>query len=185
MTLTDLSTDSADYAAFEAAVLAAIGSRTDLAFSGGVLTYTGDGNAMPDLVINLTADDDSLTEGPESFQLDLAAPVSSTGSDIGVGNSTITTLIADNDQSDWSITGTTSLNEGDTAIHTIALSGALQAGEIATINLTLTDISTDNLDHADFEAAVNAAIGARTDLTYSARSVDLYRRWQPHGGSGH
>ena len=52
--------------------------------------------------------------------------------------------------------------------------GSLQTDEIATINLTLSDVSTDSLDYADFEAAVNAAIGARTDLTYSRRSVDLY-----------
>ena len=46
LTLSDVSTDSADYAAFEAAVNAAIGTRTDLTFVGGVLTYTGDGNPM-------------------------------------------------------------------------------------------------------------------------------------------
>ena len=106
-------------------MIAAIGSRTDLSFSGGVLTYTGDGNAMPDLVIDLTVPDDVLTEGPESFQFELGTPVSSTGSDVGVGNSTITTLIADDDQSDWSISGTTTLDEGDTAVYTIGLSGVV------------------------------------------------------------
>ena len=52
-------------------------------------------------------------------------------------------MVTDNDQSNWSITGTTSLTEGGTASYTIALSGALQLGEEAAINLTLTDLSTD------------------------------------------
>ena len=67
LALNDLSTDSADYAAFEAAVNAAIGTRTDLTFVAGVLTYTGDGNPMADLVVDLVVNDDSLTEGLESY----------------------------------------------------------------------------------------------------------------------
>ena len=166
LSLSDVSTDSADYAAFETAVLAAIGSRTDLTFIGGQLTFTGDGAAMPNLVINLMTNNDSLTEAPESFTVDLATPLSSTGSDVGLGNASVTTLINDNDQSNWSISGTTSLNEGATAQYTIALSGTLQLGDTSTVNLTLNDVSTDSTDYAVFEAAINAAIGSRTDLTF-------------------
>ena len=112
LSLNDVSTDSADYENFEAAVIAAIGSRTDLTYVGGVLTYTGDGSAMSDLVIDMLVVDDPLSEGTESFRIDLAGPASSTGSGIGLGNSSVTTVVNDNDQSNWSITGTTSLTEG-------------------------------------------------------------------------
>ena len=80
--------------------------------------------------------------------------------------------------------GTTSVDEGDTASYTVALSGTLQAGETATINLTLSDVSTDSADYAAFEAAVIAAIGSRTDLTFVGWRVDLHRRRQPDGRPG-
>ena len=40
---------------------------------------------MADLVINLDAIDDVLTEGPESYTVDLATPASTTGADIVLG----------------------------------------------------------------------------------------------------
>ena len=73
------------------------------------------------------------------------------------------------------LAGTASLTEGGTASYTIGLSGTLQTGETATINLALNDLSTDSADYAAFEAAVNAAIGARTDLTFAGGSSDLHR----------
>ena len=115
LSLSDISTTSTDYASFVAAVNAAIVGRPELSFAGGVLTYTGDGNAMADLVLDLAASDDLLTEGPESFTVNLATPASTTGADIGLGNASVTTTLVDLDQSVWSITGDASVNEGDSA----------------------------------------------------------------------
>ena len=63
------STTSADHASFTAAVIAAIGARTDLGFDAGTgtLTYTGTGSPMPNLVISLAAVNDGLVEGPEQY----------------------------------------------------------------------------------------------------------------------
>ena len=47
------------------------------------------------------------------------------------------------------------------------LSGTLQAGETATINLALTDGTTTSADHADFTTAVNNAVAA-----YNANSAN-------------
>ena len=121
---------------------------------------------MADLVIDLLANDDLLTEGPESFTVDLATPASSTGADIGLGNASVTTMINDNDQSTGRSPARRRSTKATRPVYTIALSGTLQAGEIATINLSLSDVSTDSADYAAFEAAVNAAIGTRTDLTF-------------------
>ena len=60
------------------------------------------------------------------------------------------------------------VDEGNTAQYTVALSGTLQAGEMATINLSLNDVSTDSADYAAFAAAVTNAIGSRTDLIFDA-----------------
>ena len=83
--LTDISTTSADYASFAAAVTAAIGGRTDLSFDAGTgtLTYTGDGSPMANLVINLGAVHDSLVEGPEQYTVALSTPGSTTGALLG------------------------------------------------------------------------------------------------------
>ena len=71
-----ITTTSADYANFAAAVNAAIGGRTDLSFNAGTgtLTYTGTGSPMPDLVINLGAVSDGLVEGPEQFKIAAEQP---------------------------------------------------------------------------------------------------------------
>ena len=76
LALTDISTTSADYANFSAAVTTAIGGRTDLSFDAGTgtLTYTGTGSPMTNLVINLGAINDSLVEGSEQYKVVLSNP---------------------------------------------------------------------------------------------------------------
>ena len=80
------------------------------------MTYTGDGSPLPDLVISLAAIDDVLSEGPESYTVDLATPGSTTGAAISLGNASVTTTINDNDQSVWSISGTTSVDDKHLAV---------------------------------------------------------------------
>src|SRR3954453_968521 len=92
--LADIDTTSADYASFAAAVNAAIGARTDVSFASGVLTYTGDGSPMADLVISLGTTDDTLVEGPEQYKVSLANPGSNSGANV-VGTGSVTTTIND------------------------------------------------------------------------------------------
>ena len=62
------------------------------------LTFTSDGTgSMGNLVINLTAVDDTLTEGNESYTVALATPTSTTGSSIALGANSVTTTILAND----------------------------------------------------------------------------------------
>ena len=92
---------------------------------------------MGNLVIDLTAVNDTLVEGDESYTVALATPTSTTGSAIALGaESTVTTTITDNDTATWSITGETSVTESavnNTASYTVSLGGTLQAGEDASI----------------------------------------------------
>ena len=122
---------------------------------------------MGNLVIDLTAVNDTLVEGDESYTVALATPTSTTGSAIALGaESTVTTTITDNDTATWSITGETSVTESavnNTASYTVSLGGTLQAGEDASIVLSLTN-GTTNADGSDlateaqFDAAVAAAV---------------------------
>ena len=62
------------------------------------LTFTSDGTgSMGNLVINLTAVDDTLMEGDESYTVALATPTSTTGSSIALGANSVTTTILAND----------------------------------------------------------------------------------------
>ena len=153
------------------AVNDAIGSRTDLSFDGTTLTYTGDGNPMADLVINLTATADSQVEADEDYQVVLSSPGTTTVSDITLGTSEVTTTITSADPASWSITGDTTVREGSAANYTVHLSGTLQAGETATIDLAITDLNTTSADYTNFVAAVKCAIGQRvplcSDLSYT------------------
>ncbi|WP_075082765.1 Calx-beta domain-containing protein [Mariniblastus fucicola] len=169
--LTDVDTTSADYANFVAAVNAAVSSRSDLAFDGTTLVYTGNGNPMVDLIIELAATDDSLVEGAEDYRVSIANPGSGTGSDIAVSSDVVTTTITDNDSATWSIVGDAVVAEGAIASYTISLQETLQTGEVATIVLSLADIDTDSTDYVNFVAAVNSAVAGRPELTFDGTTL--------------
>ena len=172
LTPSDIDTTSADYSNFVAAVNAAIAARGDLSFDGTTLTYTGDGNAMSDLLVNLPAGDDLLIEGPEDYTISIANPGSTTGSDIGTSAATsVTTTIIDNDAAAFSLTGVTSVDEGVDATYVLSLAGTLQVGETATIDLGLGDIDTNSSDYSNFVTDINAAIGGRADLSFDGTTL--------------
>jgi hypothetical protein len=175
LAVTNLTTTSADYANFAAAVNAAIGQRTDVVFNSGTgqLTYTGTGSPMTDLVINLGAVNDGLVEGPEQYKVALSNPGTTTVSVITLGTSEVSTTITDANTATWSLSGSSAVTEGSAASYTVHLAGTLQAGETATISLALADITTTSADYANFAAAVNAAIGQRTDVVFNSGTGQL------------
>ena len=145
LAVADISTTSADYANFAAAVTAAITGRADLAFdpNTGTLTYTGTGSAMTDLVINLGAVDDTLVEGSEAYKVVLSNPGTTTVSDITLGTSEVTTTITDNDTLVLSLTSPTgssqTVGEGSAPSYTLAIAnGIIPVGSTATVDLAIT-----------------------------------------------
>src|SRR5262245_63351113 len=122
---------------------------------------------MTNLVISLGAINDGLVEGPEQYTVSLSSPGSTTGSNV-VGSGSVQTIIADANTATWSLSGDTGVTEGNAASYTVHVDDTLQAGETTKINLALTDNNNTSADHASFTAAVIAAIGARTDLSFNA-----------------
>ena len=180
--LTDVDTNSSDYADVVAAITAAATANPDVTFDSvnGTLTYTSpsDGASMTDLVIDLPLTDDGLIEGPEDFSLGLTNPTTSTGANVAVdaAAASVTTTINDTQgdggaadgPAEWSITGPTDSDEGSTPQYTVALSGTYQAGEVVTVDLGLTDIDTNSSDYADVVAAITAAAAANPDVTFDS-----------------
>ncbi|MBL4827584.1 MAG: hypothetical protein JKY66_07710, partial [Spongiibacteraceae bacterium] len=77
---------------------------------------------------------------------------------------------------EWEISGDNNVTEGNNASYTISLTGAelLTAGETVSIVLSTADITAIvGTDTGALDAAVTAAIGARTDLTYNAGTNTL------------
>ena len=164
--LTNIDTNSADYLSFVAAVNTAVAGYAGsgaVAFDGtNTITFTAanDGDSMSDLVIDLAAFDDTLVEGDEDYRIAISAPVSSTGGEILTGATSVTTTIIDDDSAEWNITGDPAVTEGADAKYTVNLTGTLQAGETASIELAIGDVDTTSADYANFVAAVNDAITA-------------------------
>ena len=67
----------------------------------------------------------------------------------------------------WSVTGPSEGNEGSTLEYVVALSGQYGEGEIVTADLGLTDISTNDSDHAELIAAIEAAVANNPDVTFN------------------
>ena len=121
-------------------------------------------------MINLGITDDAFIEGPENFTLALTNATTSTGAAVAIDLTAddVTTVIDDTQgpfgspdgPALWSISGTTSADEGATAQYTASLSGQFGAGETVTVQLNLTDNSTNPADYAPITAAITAAANA-------------------------
>ena len=155
-----------DYGDLVAAVNDAIANYTGpgtLAFDGTTLTFTSDGSPMGDLCIEVEAIDDALVEGDEDFTVSIANPGTTTGSAVVTGGPTVvTTTITDNDVATWSITGDATVGEGADAKYIVNLAGTLQAGQTATIELHIGNVTAIAADYGDLVAAVNDAIANYT-----------------------
>ena len=86
--LTELDTNSSDYADLAAAITAAVAVNPDVTFdaTSGTVTYTApsDGAAMADIIIDLDLNDDSLIEGDEDYSIDLSNATSTTGATVNI-----------------------------------------------------------------------------------------------------
>ena len=189
--LTDVDTNSSDYAnyltAVQTAVSAYVGPGT-VAFDSttGTITFTatGDGDVMVPLNVDLGLVDDTLLEGAEDFTLGLSDQTSTSGVavDISATAASVTTTINDTQgpggSADgpalWSITGPANSDEGTTPQYTVSLSGAFGANESVTVDLGLTDIDTNSSDYGSLVAAITAAVSANADVNFDGISTLTY-----------
>ena len=185
--LSDISTNPSDYADILAAITDAANANNDVTFdpNTGTLTYTSpsDGAQMTPLTINLPINNDALIEGPESYTLALENPTSTTGANVALDSNadSVTTVINDTQGPGgvedgpalWSITGPNAADEGSTPQYTVALIGTFGAGEVATVDLNLTDTNTNPSDYADILVAITAATDANPDVTFDPTTGTL------------
>jgi len=118
VSLADASTDSSDYADFNAAVTSAVGSYAgpgSYNWNGASLTWAADADnqAPSDLIISLGATDDSLFEGNEDFDINISNGSSLVGAtaDIDSVLNSVNTTITDNDSRPTTANHTVSTDE--------------------------------------------------------------------------
>ena len=77
----------------------------------------------------------------------------------------------------WNISGDANAAEGTDANYAITLNGAIAQGDVAGVDLLLTDISTSSSDYQDFVTAVNDSVIANADAGFSFDGTTL--RYSP------
>ncbi len=190
------SMDAAEGADFDNTFLTDVASAIDAYNMGdnsgtfvlvdNTLTYThGESDGEVDsLAINLHTGIDSMVEGPEDFTQTLTASTtpSSTGADIAVSTETFTTTttITDTESATWSLVDDNlvpnQIDEADAAFYQLFLSGFLQAGETASVDLAIsfpTDANSD--DGGDADDFVNSV------LVDVAAAIDAYNGDENNG----
>ncbi len=90
---------------------------------------------------------------------------------------------------EWSVSGGSSVTEGGQVSYTISLGDLYPGQTSASVDLALADVDTTSADYTDFIAAVDAAVAARSDLTfdgttltYDATTTDYTATYNPTGG---
>ena len=165
----DIETDVFDAENLFNAITAAVASRPELSFdpATGRLTATGTGQPITELIVPLTARDDSVIEGPESFEIQLTDSASTSGVATGIDavQDRVTTTINDTvgdggsmERAIWSLASDQIVLEGAASNFQLSLQGNLQAGEVVTVELGLNDVTTTGSDYGGFSAAVADAV---------------------------
>ena len=152
----------------------AVSGNDFTALSGSVTILAGSTSAT----ITVPVVDDVLVEGIENVSVALTG-VASGDADISLGGTTVASIdVLDNDTATWTVTGDATVAEAATASYSVSLSGAMQNGETATVELGLADVSTTSSDYADFNAAVVSAVtrlrGSRK-LRLGRHHIDVHR----------
>ena len=178
--LNDISTNANDHEELIAAIEAAVANNPDVTFDPmtGTLTYTSpaDGASMEDLAIDFTLVDDGLIEGSEVFTLGLSNAGSPTGAPVALDTTSASLNVTINDTEGasgqieepglWSVSGPAEIAEAGSAEFTVSLSGEYGEGEVVTVDLEFTDISSSASDHEDVAAAIQAAVASNPDLSF-------------------
>ena len=138
VTLTDVDTNSTDYANPVTAVQTAVSAYTGpgaVTFDSttGALTFTAvnDGDVMAALTVDLSLVDDLLLEGPEDYTMALTGATSTSGFTVAVSSTaaSVTTTINDTQgpggavdgPAEWSVAGPANIDEGLTSQYTCLL----------------------------------------------------------------
>ena len=164
-------TDAFDYTTeWSAALSAAASGSTGVTLDGITLSFTGGPSNDTLVTAVVVVAEDLLAEGAEDFLVSLSNHASPTGALTALGTSQVTATILDAEQIVFSLSGPSTVSEGDSATYTLGFIGTLAPDETASVDIELVHLQTDSSDYADFLAAVDQAI-ASTSITRLANML--------------
>ena len=184
LALTDIDTNSSDYALFATAVSDAVSAYSgpgNLVWDGTTLTFTSDGTGpMSGLPIDFTTTPDNVYEGDEDFSIDLTNGSSTTGETISIATASATTTIIDEDAAPTLTIGNASATEGSPLQFTLSLDTA--SFEDMEFDLAVTsgsatagtDVESSNFEYWDGSSWQPLTNG--TEVTFTAGTTSVLIR---------
>jgi len=188
--IADEGTNSEDYTDFLTAVQSSAASDPDVNFdpATGTLAYVAPSNgaSMTDLVVDLALTDDGLIEGQEDFSVMLGSASSSTGGVVTVDQNSAfarTTIVDAQGPGLWSVTGVTESHEGAATPFTISLTGDYSAGEVITVDISLSNIGANDSDYSEIVTSISAAVSNNPDVSFNPVTGSLIYKAPTDGAS--
>ncbi|MFK7769637.1 MAG: VCBS domain-containing protein, partial [Mariniblastus sp.] len=91
--------------------------------------------------------------------------------DLTDGSATATLNITINAGASWTLTGDSSVDEGNIANYVLSLQDGVEPGETVSVDIGLADVDTTSADYANFVAAVNNAIAGEPSLSFDGTTL--------------
>lgn len=113
---------------------------------------------------------DGLAEGQESYSLVISNPQineAGGGAISGAGTETVSINDSVSDFIEFNLSGDATGDEGTSADFTVSYNGTLGANDTASVEISLSDIETDNSDYGDFLLAVSNAVDNTNGVSLS------------------
>lgn len=149
-------------------------SGADYTALTATMTFTGGGATAKTAAVTII--EDTIVEGTEDFIVTIASP-----SDGSIAVSQVNTLIVDEDATNlqWSVTGPTSIDEGDSGTYTVSYTGVtLAPGQQATVVVasasgaqTFTD-ATSGVDYTALSTTLTFTGGGVTTKTVALSTIE-------------
>ncbi len=148
----------------------------DLGTTSGTVTFAANSAAGATQTITITATDDSLSENAESFTVTLGAITSTLSSQVSLKNgaSSATATIAESDPITVSISGPSSVGEGDaTGDYTVSLVGGTPTADLTVDYATSDGSATAGSDYTAVQATTLTFTSAdHADKTFTVSTID-------------
>jgi len=151
--------------------------NNDLVPDGGAVITLIDGQS-PTVGVPIT-----LSSGNGTVTLNGDGTITFQSTNTFVGSEVISYTVADSDGDTdtatitvdvtvgWILTGSSTVAEGSAGSYTLALSGSLPYGQVASVDISLSNIDTSGADYNDLATAISAAIVGRPEFAFDGTTL--------------
>ena len=147
----------------------------DLSATSGTVTFAANSAEGATQTISVTATDDSLSEGAESFTVTLGTITSTLSSQISLksGASSASATIAESDPITVSISGPSTVNEGDaTTDYTVSLTGGTPTEDLTVSYATSDGTATAGSDYTAASELLTFTPTSPGDKTFTVSTTE-------------